>query len=135
MGTPAACNQIMEAMFGDGHIEEWFGYGGEPHHFRALVGNGSPIGVEVLAEFRRALDQVKRLSSWLDEIIITLPTAYGKAPIVSRLGPRMGRAAPPPYRPRLPAGNFPAATLLGVRYSTVTLPMAEEHKGGQQNGL
>ena len=63
------------------------------------------------------------------------PVLNSRLPIRTILCPRMGRAAPPPYRPRLPAGNFPAAPLLGMRYSTVTLPMAEGHKGGQQNGL
>ena len=66
MGTPAACNQIIETIFGAGYIEEWFDYEGNPHHFRAYVGNGGQVD---LAEFRRVLANVKRLSSWLDEVI------------------------------------------------------------------
>lgn len=70
MGTPAAINKIIEIIFGTGYIEEWFSYGGEPHHFRAYVGgNGGAIGPGNLEEFRRALSSVKRLSSWIDDII------------------------------------------------------------------
>ena len=70
MGTPAACNQIIEIIFGSGYIEEWFNYGGDPHHFRAYVGqNGGQIDPGDLEEFRRVLGSVKRLSSWIDEVI------------------------------------------------------------------
>lgn len=123
MGTPAACDQIIETIFGNGHIEEWFDYGGEPHHFRAYVGDGK-VDLEDLEEFLRVLAFVKRLSSWLDEVIITLPTLHGKLHTLPAIGPRMSRAAPPPYRPRLGPGRIPAACALGTRYSTVTPPMA-----------
>lgn len=70
MGTPTACNKIIETIFGTGYIEEWYSYGGEPHHFRAYVGqDGGPIDPGDLAEFRRVLGSVKRLSSWLDDVI------------------------------------------------------------------
>lgn len=69
MGTPAACNQIIETIFGSGYIEEWFDYDGSPHHFRAYVGDGGQVDPTDLAEFRRVLANVKRLSSWLDEVI------------------------------------------------------------------
>ena len=69
MGTPAACNQIIETIFGSGYIEEWFDYDGDPHHFRAYVGDGGQVDPTDLAEFRRVLANVKRLSSWLDEVI------------------------------------------------------------------
>lgn len=69
LGTPAACNQIIEIIFGTGYISEWFDYDGDPHHFRAYVGNGGQIDPSDLEEFRRVLANVKRLSSWLDEVI------------------------------------------------------------------
>lgn len=70
MGTPTACNMIIETIFGTGYIEEWFSYGGDPHHFRAYVGqDGGPIDPGDLEEFRRVLGSVKRLSSWLDDVI------------------------------------------------------------------
>ena len=58
MGTPAAVNRIIETIFETGYIEEWYEYDGDPHHFRAYVGDGGEV-----------LSSVKRLSSWLDDII------------------------------------------------------------------
>ena len=69
MGTPAAVNRIIETIFETGYIEEWYEYDGDPHHFRAYVGDGGEVGPEELEEFRRVLSSVKRLSSWLDDII------------------------------------------------------------------
>lgn len=69
MGTPAAVNRIIETIFETGYIEEWYEYDGDPHHFRAYVGDGGEVGPGELEEFRRALSSVKRLSSWLDDII------------------------------------------------------------------
>ena len=69
MGTPAAVNRIIETIFETGYIEEWFDYDGDPHHFRAYVGDGGEVGPGELEEFRRVLSSVKRLSSWLDDII------------------------------------------------------------------
>ena len=69
MGTPAAVNRIIETIFETGYIEEWYEYDGDPHHFRAYVGDGGEVGPGELEEFRRVLSYVKRLSSWLDDII------------------------------------------------------------------
>ncbi len=69
MGTPAAVNRIIETIFETGYIEEWYEYDGDPHHFRAYVGDGGEVGPGELEEFRRVLYSVKRLSSWLDDII------------------------------------------------------------------
>lgn len=69
MGTPAAVNRIIETIFETGYIEEWYEYDGDPHHFRAYVGDGGEVGPGELEEFRRVMSSVKRLSSWLDDII------------------------------------------------------------------
>lgn len=69
MGTPAAVNRIIETIFETGYIEEWYEYDGDPHHFRSYVGDGGEVGPGELEEFRRVLSSVKRLSSWLDDII------------------------------------------------------------------
>lgn len=69
MGTPAAVNRLIETIFETGYIEEWYEYDGDPHHFRAYVGDGGEVGPGELEEFRRVLSSVKRLSSWLDDII------------------------------------------------------------------
>lgn len=70
LGTPAAADRILEIIFSDGRIEEWYEYGGEPHHFRAYIEmTGRPVTQESLVSFRRILASVKRLSSWWDGTI------------------------------------------------------------------
>ena len=74
MGTPGAVDRLIQSIFGSGQIQEWFEYGGEPHHFRATVGaEGVTITPEALEELRRVLASVKRLSSWLDSIATVTP--------------------------------------------------------------
>lgn len=73
MGTPLAVNRIIEAIFETGYIKEWFDYGGEPYHFKAYTTNPAITQADV-AEFTRVLSTVKRLSAWLDEIILDLST-------------------------------------------------------------
>ena len=73
MGTPYAVNKIIEAIFETGYIKEWFDYSGEPYHFKAYTTNPA-ITQDDVAEFTRVLSTVKRLSAWLDEIILDLST-------------------------------------------------------------
>ena len=71
LGTPAAVNWVVQTIFGNGHIDEWFNYDGDPHHFRVYVRNdGTFRSLEGLADFLRIIAIVKRLSSWLDTIIV-----------------------------------------------------------------
>lgn len=75
LGTPAAVNWVIRSVFGNGSMEDWYSYGGEPHHFRVYVGNGGNMAtLENLSEFYRLVARIKRLSSWLDEIqLISTP--------------------------------------------------------------
>lgn len=73
MGTPAAVNKIIETIFENGHISEWWEYGGEPYHFKATTTNPA-ITSDDVEEFKRVLGSVKRLSAWLDEIVLDLST-------------------------------------------------------------
>ena len=67
LGTPMAVRRIVTSIFQSGTVQEWFEYGGEPHHFRINISNPN-VGPEDLNEFVRQLRSVKRLSSWLDSI-------------------------------------------------------------------
>ncbi len=71
LGTPSAVNWLIQTIFGAGHIEEWYDYEGDPHHFRAYVGSDGSAAItpENLQDFRRMVASVKRLSSWLDDIV------------------------------------------------------------------
>ena len=71
LGTKWAVENVINTYFGEGHVEEWFDYGGEPGRFRVLTPNPS-VNNEKLAEFLNILAKVKRASAKLDEIVITL---------------------------------------------------------------
>ena len=73
MGTPAAVNRIIEAVFGVGYIKEWWECGLQPHHFKAYTTNPVVTAANV-QEFKEVLNSVKRLSSWLDEVVLDLST-------------------------------------------------------------
>lgn len=70
-GTPAAVEQLIATVFGDGTVEEWFEYGGQPYNFRVLTNNAT-VTQEQTDLFQRALNSVKRQSAILEAIIITL---------------------------------------------------------------
>lgn len=80
LGTPSAVNWLIQTIFGAGHIEEWWDYDGYPHHFRAYVGSDGSAAItpENLQNFRRMVASVKRLSSWLDDIVTFTTMAPAK---------------------------------------------------------
>lgn len=68
-GTPAAVERLIQTLFGDGEVSEWFEYGDTPYRFRVITGNES-VTTERAEEFIRALDSVKNARSTLDRVII-----------------------------------------------------------------
>ncbi|WP_040948482.1 phage tail protein I [Gorillibacterium massiliense] len=68
-GTPAAVKRVIEIYFGDGHIEEWFEYSGEPYYFRVVTNNDS-VTNEQASLFIKATDSVKNLRSKLAAVVI-----------------------------------------------------------------
>ena len=90
MGTKYAVETAMQALLQEAEVKEWFDYEGEPHHFRIYA----PLDHHVfqLAELEQMVKiifHVKRLSSWLDEIIFTF------APVTAmlRVGGKTGAHA------------------------------------------
>ena len=80
LGTKAATDRAVAAVYPDSTVLEWFKYGGEPHHFRVTVKNdGSLSSMQGMEKFFRLVTIVKRLSSWLDDITIT--TDIGEHPM------------------------------------------------------
>ena len=71
LGTKWAVENVINTYFGEGSVEEWFEYGGEPGRFRVITPNPS-VNNEKLGEFLNILNKVKRASAKLDEIVITL---------------------------------------------------------------
>lgn len=71
LGTKWAVESVIKTYFGEGYVEEWFEYGGEPGYFRIYSSNPSITSDKVDA-FLHILEKVKRASAKLDGIFITL---------------------------------------------------------------
>ena len=71
LGTKWAVENVIDTYFGEGNVQEWWEYGGEPGHFNVLSPNPS-VNNEKLNEFLSILSKIKRASAKLDAIIITL---------------------------------------------------------------
>ena len=71
LGTKWAVENVITTYFGDGYIEEWFQYGGEPGRFRVYSANPT-LNETKFVEFINLLSKVKRASSQLDGVFITL---------------------------------------------------------------
>lgn len=71
LGTKWAVENVIESYFGDGYIQEWFEYDGEPGHFR-VYSNNPTLNAEKMDAFLNILGKVKRHSSKLDGIYINL---------------------------------------------------------------
>lgn len=84
LGTKWAVENVINAYFGDGFIQEWFEYNGEPGYFRIYSTNPT-LTDEALTEFLNILNKVKRHSSKLEGIFITLT---GRMPLAAGVGYR-----------------------------------------------
>jgi phage tail P2-like protein len=71
LGTKWAVENVINTYFGDGYVEEWFQYSGEPGRFRVYSTNPT-LNESKFAEFINLLNKVKRASSQLDGVYITL---------------------------------------------------------------
>lgn len=84
LGTKWAVENVIQSYFGDGYIREWFEYEGEPGYFRVYSTNPT-LTNERLVEFLNILSKVKRYSSKLEGIYITLT---GEMPLAAGVGVR-----------------------------------------------
>lgn len=71
LGTKWAVENVIASYFGNGYIEEWFEYAGEPGHFIVHTTNPS-LANERFTEFLNLLAKVKRSSAKLDRVSIDL---------------------------------------------------------------
>lgn len=71
LGTKWAVESVIESYFGDGYIQEWFEYDGDPGHFRVYSSNPT-LNNERMTSFLNILNKVKRHSSKLDGVSINL---------------------------------------------------------------
>lgn len=71
LGTKWAVENVITTYFGEGYIEEWFQYGGDPGHFRVYSTNPT-LNDSKFTEFLNLLNKVKRATAKLDGVFITL---------------------------------------------------------------
>lgn len=74
-GTPYAVEQVIQDYFGDGAVEEWFEYNGDPYHFQVVTSNSAVTG-ELATQFTQAVEKVKRLSTILDQVIVSMTAEF-----------------------------------------------------------
>lgn len=68
LGTAGAVRQTTEAIYDYAQVQEWFEYGGEPYHFRLLMG-GVGASVEEINQFSQSIERVKNVRSVLESIV------------------------------------------------------------------
>lgn len=124
LGTPAAVDWVIKAVFGNGGIEEWFEYGGDPHHFQVNIPIAGMITPKMMEELRRMIASVKRLTSWLDSIITYLELD-GKVYITPFLGRPMPVTTLPEIEPVFPGNVLHLTPVLGDGPQSTTLPPLE----------
>ena len=71
LGTKWAVENVITTYFGEGYIEEWFQYSGDPGRFRVYSTNPT-LNESKFTEFLSILNKVKRASAKLDGVYITL---------------------------------------------------------------
>lgn len=70
-GTPYAVEEVIQAYFGDGYVQEWFDYGGDPFMFKVITNNPA-VTAELANQFIKVLNSVKNIRSHLETIIVAL---------------------------------------------------------------
>ena len=69
MGTKYAVETALGSLWPQSEIEEWFDYGGEPHHFRAVCDVTEDRITASFSQLVNAVKMYKRLSSHLESVV------------------------------------------------------------------
>jgi len=69
-GTPSAVEELIRTIFGDGEVQEWFEYGGQPGMFKVITSNSSTTS-DMAQEFLEAIKSIKNVRSHLEAIEVT----------------------------------------------------------------
>lgn len=79
-GTVTAVTEMVTSVFGDGEIEEWFDYDGEPYHFKVRTSNINSTD-EMIQLVTNLVKSVQNVRSQLEEVTVEvmqqLPLFYG----------------------------------------------------------
>lgn len=66
-GTPAAVEELITSVFGEGRVEEWFDYGGEPFYFKVYT--NATFTEDMISKFDDMLEKVKNTRSKLETVV------------------------------------------------------------------
>lgn len=75
MGTVSAVESVMNDIFGESEIKEWFDYDGNPYHFK-ILSYDPDVTEEDVKSFLAAISRVKRKGAVFDNIEIALNADY-----------------------------------------------------------
>lgn len=67
-GTPSAVSELVESVFGEGEVLEWFDYNGEPYRFK--IKTNAMMTPNMSEEFSAIIRKVKNTRSHLETIEI-----------------------------------------------------------------
>lgn len=67
-GTPAAVEELVAAVFGEGEVKEWFEYGDDPFYFKIIT--NAMMTEHMSEQFTEMLDRVKNTRSHIRAIEI-----------------------------------------------------------------
>ena len=68
-GTPAAVEMLLQTLYQDAHVSEWFEYGGRPYFFRVGVDISNTeegANPDTMAQVKKVIELAKNVRSWLD---------------------------------------------------------------------
>ena len=68
-GTLAAVQEAVSAIFGNGEVEEWFEYGGEPYHFKVRTSTMNTTD-EMIQQLTDIISQMQNVRSHLDSVVV-----------------------------------------------------------------
>lgn len=68
LGTKAAVELTVSAIYPGTQVQEWFEYDGRPYHFRLILG-GVGASVEEINQFSQSIERVKNVRSVLESIV------------------------------------------------------------------
>ena len=89
-GTFSAVTELLSVVFGEGDLEEWFYYDGDPYHFRAVLPVSLKPPVSDMNLFRELIQKIKNARSHMDEIVLEEKTV-----LKLRTSARTFRVCPP----------------------------------------
>lgn len=68
-GTVAAVEKVIEYVFANGYVEEWFEYDGDPYHFKIHTTNVT-VTDAMINEFEKLVSSTQNVRSVLENVVI-----------------------------------------------------------------